>query len=166
MAGPEEDRPQNPEDLFEDLDRFFAPIEEDEWLSGEPDPSLVEPAAPAADPYAPEGSLPEGLDDWAPEIAIPDAGELLGDEGLGEPAPPAAEPSAAGPDIWAPQEGDGSPRPAGEAWMDDPSVASQADWDRLRQDDDDLLVAQAETETPEALVPEPPEGRPEPPGTA
>jgi hypothetical protein len=31
MAEPDDERDQKPEDLFTDLDKFFAPIEDDDW---------------------------------------------------------------------------------------------------------------------------------------
>lgn len=65
MAEPDEGREERPEDLFEDLDKFFAPIKED-WPEGE--------EAEEAE----EGEAPAVLEDWAgPQIDLPAEEELL-----------------------------------------------------------------------------------------
>jgi phosphatidate cytidylyltransferase len=85
MAEPDDERDQKPEDLFTDLDKFFAPIEDDDWPEEE---SAEEPAA--------EKAPDEGdLEDWtAPKIDIPDEEELLGAE---EASPPSTEGTAQAP---------------------------------------------------------------------
>ena len=94
MAGSRKDREEgSEEDLFEDLDEFFAPLEE--WPEGEapsedrpPEPGVTQEVDP--DAQAMEADL-EGL-----EIDIPDEDELVpeaGDAaGAGTPESPAAEP--------------------------------------------------------------------------
>ena len=84
MAEPDDEREekQKPEDLFTDLDKFFAPIEED-W---------PEEAGESAEEAPGEGDA--ALEEWTgPKIRIPDEEELLGDETATpteEPAPAAA----------------------------------------------------------------------------
>jgi hypothetical protein len=86
MAGPEDKRPpgQEDEDLFEDLDEFFAPLEETEW----PGEGTTPP-----EPESPSGSSAEGpAEEWDLEIDLPDEAELLAEEAE---SPAGAEPSAA-----------------------------------------------------------------------
>jgi hypothetical protein len=87
MAGPEDQRrgPED-EDLFEDLDQFFAPLDETEGPEeGEtPDrPTVPEPPAREA-----EGSVEE----WDLEIDVPEEEELLAEPPAGDrPRPVAPE---------------------------------------------------------------------------
>lgn len=83
----ERDKDARDEDLFEDLDDFFAPLEDTGWPEGaegdEGDQGVVPP--PAEDPAAETGAL----EDWDVAIDVPGAEELLAaDEGAG------AEPDA------------------------------------------------------------------------
>jgi phosphatidate cytidylyltransferase len=85
MAGPEDQRRrgQEGEDLFEDLDQFFAPLEEGEW------PAEDQGEGPSSGtPGEPESQEPEGpVEDWDLEIEVPEEEELLA-EGLGPPEGP------------------------------------------------------------------------------
>jgi phosphatidate cytidylyltransferase len=86
MAEPDDERDKKPEDLFTDLDKFFAPVEDDDWPE-EGTPEETKTAEKAPD----EGDL----EDWtAPKIDIPDEEELLGSE---EAPPPPTEGPAQGP---------------------------------------------------------------------
>ena len=87
MAGPEDQRrgPED-EDLFEDLDQFFAPLDETEGPEegGTPDrPTVPEPPSREA-----EGSVEE----WDLEIDVPEEEELLAEPPAGDrPRPVAPE---------------------------------------------------------------------------
>jgi phosphatidate cytidylyltransferase len=96
-----ERRPED-QDLFEDLDEFFAPLEGTDWPEGEEGKEGAEEGTPPAPPPA----AAEGpLEDWEVDIEVPDESELLGQtEGPEaartpaeepEPEAPAGEPSAA-----------------------------------------------------------------------
>lgn len=109
MAGPEDQRRrgQEGEDLFEDLDQFFAPLEEGEW------PAEDQGEGPSSEtPGEPEPQEAAGpVEDWDLEIEVPEEEELLA-EGLGPPEGPGdaagEEPAAEG----APgQEAPGPPPP-------------------------------------------------------
>jgi hypothetical protein len=71
----ERDKDARDEDLFEDLDDFFAPLEDTGWPQGdegdEGDEGVVPP--PAEDPAAETGAL----EDWDVAIDVPGAEELL-----------------------------------------------------------------------------------------
>jgi phosphatidate cytidylyltransferase len=79
VAGPRDDRERgSEEDLFEDLDQFFAPLDESGWPEDE-DASAKEAGAPR-EPGTPEEAGPAGTvesDLDALEIDIPDEEELL-----------------------------------------------------------------------------------------
>jgi phosphatidate cytidylyltransferase len=116
MAGEKEpgDRPEGgPDDLFEDLDKFFASIDESEWPDAEPVEEEQEAAAPAPAPtppaHEPEESEPawDESDQQLIEAAEPDqpgedwevpaeADELLPAEPPEEPLLPEAPPVPAG----------------------------------------------------------------------
>jgi phosphatidate cytidylyltransferase len=102
VAGPRDERERgSEEDLFEDLDQFFAPLDESGWPEDE-DASAKETGAPR-EPGTPEetagqaGSVESDLD--ALEIDIPDEEELLppaeaastGEGPSDERVPPAGE---------------------------------------------------------------------------
>lgn len=99
MAGPEDRRRpgQEGEELFEDLDQFFAPLDESEWP--EEGPGESPPPEPPGGAETPEAPGP--VEDWDLEIDVPDEEELLaeapGEDGEAEKeeAPPAAEEEAA-----------------------------------------------------------------------
>ncbi|HEX2025471.1 MAG TPA: hypothetical protein VHH92_03655, partial [Actinomycetota bacterium] len=101
MAGPDDPRRSRPEDedLFEDLDQFFAPLGDTDWPEGArdsgepgsgppeaPDPPELAPP-PAAGP--PPGDETTPGDDWNVDIDVPDEADLL--------APPADASSEAAP---------------------------------------------------------------------
>jgi phosphatidate cytidylyltransferase len=124
MAGPEDKRPpgQEDEDLFEDLDEFFAPLEETEW----PGEGTTPP-----EPESPSGSSAEGpAEEWDLEIDLPDEAELLAEEAE---SPAGAEPSAAP---------GGEPEPQPTVTVDDEAPAlgeggpgepeGEGDWDEMR----------------------------------
>ena len=110
MAEPDDEREQKPEDLFTDLDKFFAPIEDDDW----PQEEKSEESARAE--KAPE----EGdLEDWTgPRIDIPDEEELLGVE---ETPPPGD--AAPGPPSTADKAEGEAPVVIPEAGPEEPDVA-------------------------------------------
>jgi phosphatidate cytidylyltransferase len=73
MAGPEDRRRpgREDEDLFEDLDQFFAPLDESEWPEQAPGQSPTsQPSGEAQGPEAP-------VEDWDLEIDVPEEEELL-----------------------------------------------------------------------------------------
>src|SRR5919108_4664988 len=69
----ERERDRRDEDLFEDLDDFFAPLEDTGWPEGE-EGDVPETPAPAADEPG-EGTA--ALEDWDVAIDVPEADELL-----------------------------------------------------------------------------------------
>jgi phosphatidate cytidylyltransferase len=81
------------QDLFEDLDEFFAPLEGTDWPEGEQEEEPAEEGpAPTPPPPAAEGPL----EDFEVAIDVPDESELLGqaeEPSLEEPVeePPSAE---------------------------------------------------------------------------
>lgn len=77
MAGPEDRRgKQEGEELFEDLDEYFAPLEEGEWPEGE-----QRAEAPVGAPTGPEPADGGGsVEDWELEIEVPAEDELLAEE--------------------------------------------------------------------------------------
>jgi phosphatidate cytidylyltransferase len=100
VAGPRDERDRgSEEDLFEDLDQFFAPLDESGWPEDE-DASAKEAGAPR-EPGTPEEAGPAGTveaDLDALEIDIPDEEELLppveaasGEGPADERVPPAGE---------------------------------------------------------------------------
>jgi phosphatidate cytidylyltransferase len=123
VAGPPNDKERGgDEDLFEDLDQFFAPLDEGDW------PEEDEPSAPAkeegagASRPAPEDSaraeeVEADLEDF--EIEIPDEQELLGTE-----TPRTVEQEAGAEVAGPPAE---PPREAEVAAGETPEEASLAD---------------------------------------
>jgi phosphatidate cytidylyltransferase len=116
VAKPEDERDKAPsEDLFEDLDKFFAPIEESDWPEpGEPSAPPVTPAVPSA---GDEEILPQG---WADEVA-----EAAGSEDLNGERDTALDGEAAWPAI----DGEGEEEEAylfGGADAEDEELASRA----------------------------------------
>jgi phosphatidate cytidylyltransferase len=100
VAGPRDERERgSEEDLFEDLDQFFAPLGESGWPEGEDAPAK-EPGAPPK-PATPEeaaaeaGSVESDLD--ALEIDIPDEDELLAPTEAAPPEAAAGEGPSGGP---------------------------------------------------------------------
>ncbi len=97
----ERDKDARDEDLFEDLDDFFAPLEDTGWPEGaegdEGDQGVVPPSA--EDPAAETGAL----EDWDVAIDVPGAEELLAaDEGAGA-EPDASEVEEAPEEAQAPE---------------------------------------------------------------
>jgi phosphatidate cytidylyltransferase len=115
VAGPgdeRDDREQkgDDEDLFEDLDEFFAPLQEAGWPEGQ---EAEEEAAPGqVPPTPPQGPGSEGaaepgsLEDWDVAIEVPEADELL----AAPPGTETPEPEEAG----VPTPREGLPEPEGE----------------------------------------------------
>lgn len=150
MAEPDDEREQRPEDLFTDLDKFFAPLEDDDWPEGEAEETEEKAKAPD------EGE--GGLEDWAPpKIDVPDEEELLGEGTLedsdspvilpeGETEAPSPEPAAAsrveeppvdGPDLEEPavagQQPEAPARPSDE-WLPEPTgEMTGEEWERFRE---------------------------------
>lgn len=117
MAEPDDEREkkEKPEDLFSDLDKFFAPIEEDDW----PEEGVSEKAAETE--RIPDQGAGD-LDDWTgPRIRIPDEEELLGEASPEEgPRVPVAE----GEPVIVPEAGGEEP-PAGERPVIEPPAAEE-----------------------------------------
>lgn len=108
MAEPDDERDKKPEDLFTDLDKFFAPIEDDDW----PEEESTEDAT-AAEKAPDEGDL----EDWtAPKINIPGEEELLSEE---------ASPPSAGDTVQAPSSIPGD-REEGESPVVIPEAGQEA----------------------------------------
>jgi CDP-diglyceride synthetase len=145
MAEPDDERDQKPEDLFTDLDKFFAPIEDDDWPEGE-----------TAEESAKERKVPDegeaDLEDWTgPRIDIPDEEELLGAEGV---APEPTADAAQVPPSISEERGEGeAPIVIPEAGQEEPLPPEPA-------------TGQPETEEPSVEHPgiEQPSVVPEPPG--
>jgi phosphatidate cytidylyltransferase len=117
VAEPDDEREkkEKPEDLFSDLDKFFAPIEEDDW----PEEGVSEKAAETE--RIPDQGAGD-LDDWTgPRIRIPDEEELLGEASPEEgPRVPVAE----GEPVIVPEAGGEEP-PAGERPVIEPPAAEE-----------------------------------------
>jgi phosphatidate cytidylyltransferase len=148
MAGPDD---RGGEDLFEDLDQYFAPIDEVDWPADDPsravaaDPEIVLPGAPEEDVVIdlreptpePAAAVSPGMGASGPAAGAPDMGPRASAGG-----PPADEPAA--------------PRSEPTAEM------SGEDWRRLRDvlgDDDDDIPAAPEPEPyepPPSVAVEPP----------
>jgi phosphatidate cytidylyltransferase len=119
MAGPEDPRPgrSDDEDLFEDLDDFFAPLGETDWPEegrapeGSGSTPREAPPPPGTTPPPAEGTQ---ADEWEVDIDVPDEADLL--------ATPADEPSA--PTAEASEE----PSPDGTAEPEEEELA----WDEMR----------------------------------
>jgi phosphatidate cytidylyltransferase len=140
MAGPEDPRRgrSDEEDLFEDLDDYFAPLGDTGWAEdsgaseeSERPPAEVSPPPPAGTPPPPAG---EGTpaDDWEVDIDVPDEADLL--------APSAEEPSA----------------PTAEASEEPPAeVTAEPEEEELAWDE---MRAEAPPEDQRTAKGEPPEG--------
>jgi phosphatidate cytidylyltransferase len=97
MAGPDEPRGRKTEDedLFEDLDEFFAPLDEGGWSGeGEAPPGERPAERPSAEEPAPEST--GSVEEWDLEIEVPDEDELLVAPATGAATgePPEEEPIA------------------------------------------------------------------------
>ena len=102
MGQPPEDRERDgrDEDLFEDLDDFFAPLEEADWPEGAEGEIPETPPGPAAEE-------PAALEDWDVAIDVPEADELVstGEADPVERAPAEApEPGEEAPEGVEPEE--------------------------------------------------------------
>ena len=134
MPDREEDN-SDVEDLFGDLDEFFAPIDEVEWPEGE-EPEAEDVPVPA-----------EGEEEWAPEIEIPEEGQLLGAEAAAE----------------SDEEQEEEPDDVGELFGEEPEPAREAPVAEDAGEEESELFGPAEDET--GLFSEPaaePEIEPEP----
>lgn len=178
MAEPDDEREQKPEDLFTDLDKFFAPIEEDDWPGVDSEESEQEPKVP--------DEAEATLKDWtAPKIDIPGEEELFGppagaetpplpSETRGEregsvslpetgtevpvEEPRVEEPRVEGPEAQAPgvDEAGAAMEPPGERgaptedWLTEPtSEMSGEEWERFREALDQEAVRFDEPESEE-----------------
>lgn len=101
MAGPDDERDergQRPEDedLFEDLDEFFAPLQEAGWPEGQ-EPEEAPPTAPGGDMAADDEGAgePPPIEDWDVAIDVPGEDELLVGPS-GEEPPEGVEPELEG----------------------------------------------------------------------
>ncbi len=121
MGEPPDEREKKPgdEDLFEDLDEFFAPLEDAGWPEGEAGQGEAgeeqAPARPAETEDLPAGT--EALEEWDVAIEVPGAEELLA-EGAG-PVDAAAE---AGPEAEPGSQDEPEVIESGEAEGEDSST--------------------------------------------
>jgi phosphatidate cytidylyltransferase len=129
------------EDLFEDLDKFFAPIEDVDWP--EPTPQPVRPAVPTPGDHADEAAPGEGEEDEEEQEILPQGWAADIDDFA---QPPGASPAPPGPAPWeraeaeeaeeaAPEESE--PAPSGVTAepdrVEEPTAQLSAEeWDRLR----------------------------------
>jgi phosphatidate cytidylyltransferase len=90
MAGPPDQRRPEGEDLFEDLDQFFAPLNDPDWPEEGQAPAEREPASDETEGAAPE----EGMEDWDVEIEVPAEDELVAEEPVEAMADDRAEEAA------------------------------------------------------------------------
>ena len=153
MVGPDDHRDDDGEDLFEDLDRFFAPIKDTDWPEEEPPPP-AEAEQPAEQPDAPPTPAASAEDEdilggWGgPQIDIPDPEELVGDlfpepepeaepvllsepEPGEEPAPEPELPSEPEPEPELPREPEPEPVGGPAAAAEDEGVD---EWERFREE--------------------------------
>jgi phosphatidate cytidylyltransferase len=127
MAGPEDKR-RGPEDenLFEDLDQFFAPLDEAEW----PEENLEgrTPGKPTS-PKPPSPEVEGPVEEWELEIDVPEEGELLAETASGdEPAGKAPE----GPGEVAEEPPEGAqqrPDEAGPPPAEEPGSEATTPWE-------------------------------------
>jgi phosphatidate cytidylyltransferase len=91
----EREKKAGDEDLFEDLDEFFAPLDETGWPE-EGQPADVPPAPPSEAEETAAGD--EALEDWDVAIEVPEEDELLAGEAeleaSGRTEPPLETPTA------------------------------------------------------------------------
>ena len=148
------DKPRDEQDPFEDLDQFFAPIEDDDWPEGEGGLPPPPPPPEVAGTYPPPQSGERGdaladLDDL--EIDLPDEDDLFADApAAGAPVDAAAGPP---PDIPAaastpPAGGDEAPR--GQEWDLETGEMAGEEWDRLRAEALAAGAGETGTEHPSA----------------
>ena len=127
----ERDKDARDEDLFEDLDDFFAPLEDAGWPEGAEGPEGTEGPedavpAPVEDPPAGTGAL----EDWDVAIDVPGADELLAaDEEPGTPEPEATEVEEAPEEAEAPEADE---VPAGAELTEEPGGEGPLSLDDLR----------------------------------
>src|SRR5918999_1860510 len=116
MAEPDDERDKKPEDLFTDLDKFFAPVEDDDW----PEEEGAEEAETAQ-----KASEEGDLEDWTvPKIDIPAEEELLGGEET--PPPPTVEAAPGSPAIAGDEDGAEAPVVIPEAGQEPPLASETA----------------------------------------
>jgi phosphatidate cytidylyltransferase len=174
VAGPRDERERgSEEDLFEDLDQFFAPLDESGWPEGE-DTSAKEPGVPSK-PATPEeaaaeaGSVESDLD--ALEIDIPDEDELLASTEAASPEAAAGEGPASGPEEEREAEAaevepeEEAPPVEGPLTVDD-LKAAPPEYAELPgpPEDQPVLEGEATIESVEELEAVPPAAEAEPPG--
>jgi phosphatidate cytidylyltransferase len=174
VAGPRDERERgSEEDLFEDLDQFFAPLDESGWPEGE-DTSAKEPGVPSK-PATPEeaaaeaGSVESDLD--ALEIDIPDEDELLAPTEAAPPEAAAGEGPASGPEEEREAEAaevepeEEAPPVEGPLTVDD-LKAAPPEYAELPgpPEDQPVLEGEATIESVEELEAVPPAAEAEPPG--
>jgi phosphatidate cytidylyltransferase len=167
MAG-DQRRGSDEENLFEDLDDYFAPLDEGEWPEGEE-------GSPPPSPAPPEpGSTDRPGEEWDLEIEVPAEEELLvaGPEEAGDAAEPEVEPP---PGEEPADEVAQAPTAAGDE-AEEAEAGEELEWDRSRaeiaaagearepgaEEADEIAEAEAEEvsaeelfEEPEPVVPEP-----------
>jgi phosphatidate cytidylyltransferase len=143
MAGDQRRGPDE-ENLFEDLDDYFAPLDESEWPEGEE-------GSPPPSPAPPEPGPTDGpVEDWDLEIEVPAEEDLLiaapeeaADEGEVEP-PAGEEPAEAvteAPTAAGEEAGEGEE-------VEEAEAEEELEWDRARAEV--AAAGEAEPETEEA----------------
>jgi phosphatidate cytidylyltransferase len=166
MPGPPDEGSRRPEDedLFEDLDEFFAPIEELPDEEAFPEEARAGAAAQPEEPAAGEAAE-EPLEEFGVDIDIPEEDELLAEvpeereaASEEEAEAPAAETEAApGEAVAAAPEEEETLEPAGAGAAEEEAVVGEAaadlegeEWDRLRTE----AEMATEPEVPSGVGPE------------
>jgi phosphatidate cytidylyltransferase len=162
VGQPPEKRDRRDEDLFEDLDDFFAPLEDTGWPEGAEGSEVPEASEAAATEAEESGEGTGALEDWDVAIDVPRADELLatedeaeGDEADDDEAEEIPEPVEVEAEIPEPAEADLPEETAGEGplSLEDLRAAPPAYSDLPGAGDED---EEADDETDEAgpLLPE------------
>jgi phosphatidate cytidylyltransferase len=165
MGQPPEKRDRRDEDLFEDLDDFFAPLEDTGWPEGAEGSEVPEASEAAATEAEDTGEGTGALEDWDVAIDVPGADELLatedeaeGDEADGDEAEEIPEPVEVEAEIPEPAEADLPEETAGEGplSLEDLRTAPPAYSDLPGAGDEDEEADEDADETDEAgpLLPE------------
>jgi phosphatidate cytidylyltransferase len=130
VGQPPEERDRRDEDLFEDLDDFFAPLEDTGWPEGAEGTEVPEGSEGVAPPEdVGEGEGTGALEDWDVAIDVPAADELLAadDEAEGEEIPAEAE-----AEVTADDEAEEIPEPAEAGLAEEPEGEGPLSLEDLR----------------------------------
>jgi phosphatidate cytidylyltransferase len=154
MAPPDE-RDRGGEDLFEDLDKFFEPIDEVGWPDEAPASTEATPEPPAATPPADDGLIID-LTDPEPEESLPAPAEASLTQ-VGAAGTPGA------PDLLASSGGDSGDRGDSPEQGQGESTREMSgeDWRRLREvlgeDEDTAAAPPSEPVEPDVVLGEAPD---------